>query len=258
MKFTIGILGILFSFSVLASPVDKRSAWRDPHTNWQVYYQNIISDLKHTPYDKNAQEAAVKINKLDTSVVSEWGKTIDFMAVFFRLRDERFMETEDNPGFFRRISWQYPDDGCFARAGMMIERLRQWNVPDTSKVFIFGDLTVKTDNSSTGEVSWWYHVAPAVRVNDQVYILDAAIEPHKPLALVDWVKTMTPDPMQVKLAFCKANAYGPDDSCSNPTDKDPEDAPADQLRYLDREWRRAKELARDPLEVLGDNPPWKI
>ncbi|OQW46412.1 MAG: hypothetical protein A4S09_05430 [Proteobacteria bacterium SG_bin7] len=256
--FTLTFLFIVTS--AFTSPTDYKSAIRKPTETWQSAYERhfkTYQTVKGTRPPKNAQEAAVKIDKLDTRVATEWGKSIDLLSLFFSLRDVRFLQTKDDPNFLRRISWLYPDDGCFARAAMMVTKLREDSIPDPSKVFIFGDLNVKTQNSPTGKVSWWYHVAPVVRTGEQVFVLDAAINAYQPLPLLDWVKTMTDDPMRVKLSICKANSYVPSDSCYEPKESDASDAPEDQLIYLNEEWDRNVELGRNARDVLGDNPPWK-
>ncbi len=254
-----GLIGLIisFAFNASAEPAFDKRAHREPGVSWKKYYRAAKKFNPRHLADKNAQEASVKIDKLDMSVVADWGKGIDVPITFFSGRDLRFMETDANPGFLRRISWLYPDDGCFARAAMFVNKLREWQIPDPSKVFIFGDLTVQTPNSPQGKVSWWYHVAPAIRIGESVYILDAAINPYSPMPLIDWVKTMTDDPQRVRLAFCKADSYTPGDSCFSPTSRDAKDAPSDQRYYLDEEWSRTETLGRNAKEILGDNPPWK-
>lgn len=61
------------------------------------------------------------------------------------------------------IPFRYPEDGCYARAHEMA-RLLELNGISSRKVFVFGNLSVKTPNAARGKVSWWYHVAPYVRV----------------------------------------------------------------------------------------------
>lgn len=261
-KFTFSstLILLFLSTNAVAKTTDYKSALRQPNENWEDSYQRHIQGYetaKGVRPPKNAQEAAVKIDKLDTSVTTEWGKNIDLVTTFFNLRDIRFLQTEDNPSFLRRISWLYPDDGCFARAAMMVAKLRETNIAVPSKVYIFGNLKVKTQNSPSGEVGWWFHVAPAVRIAGQVYILDPAINPYQPLPLVDWVKTMTDEPQRVKLSICKGDSYIPSDSCFEPQPSDADDGPTDQVKYLDDEWERSIDLDRNPQEVLGDNPPWK-
>jgi hypothetical protein len=249
MKF-LALISFLFLSSVA---IARPSAHRNHNESWQNAYARFLKIHPKSLRDKNAQEAAVKIDELDANAVTEWND----LNIFSQVRDERFLETDEDADFLRRISWLYPDDGCFARAGLMVNLFRKSNLPDPTKVFIFGDLQVKTDNSPDGSVSWWYHVAPAVRVNNEVMVLDAAIEPNNPLPLKEWVGRQTENVMSVNLAYCKTDAYSPADSCLTPDGKDAADAEKDQLHYLKYEWKRQVKLGREPTEVLGDNPPWK-
>lgn len=255
------LLTLVFSStSAYANSKDYKSSARLKGEAWQDAYRRHVDgyfNAKGVRPPKNAQEAAVKFDNLDTSVATEWEKPTDLASLFLNLRDLRFLQTPDDPNFLRRISWLYPDDGCFARAAMMVAKLREANIPAPSKVYIFGDLNVKTENSPTGDVGWWYHVAPVVRIADEAFVLDAAINPYTPLPLLEWIKTMTNDPKKVKLSICKPDSYIPSDACYEPNTTDASDAPKDQIKYLDEEWDRSEELGRDPKEVLGDNPPWK-
>jgi hypothetical protein len=175
---------------------------------------------------------------------------------FARMRDRRWLQTDDHPGFLRRSSWLYPDDGCFARAGLAIMNFAQWALPVPSKIFVFGDLVVKTANSPSGSVSWWYHVAPIVQVGADKYVLDPALEPTHPLKLEDWLAKMSVDVHRLEVAICASGSYTPDDRCDHVTDGVEAVAAGDQIGYLQDEWFRLEELKRDPTRELGAEPPW--
>jgi hypothetical protein len=65
------------------------------------------------------------------------------------------------------ITFLYPDDGCYARAHEMC-RLMGLQGVSSRKVFNYAgsnnDLLVQTKNHPSCSVSWWYHVAPTLRV----------------------------------------------------------------------------------------------
>lgn len=66
----------------------------------------------------------------------------------------------------RDIAFRYPVDGCYARAHLMIARMRAKGYRPY-KVWSFangGPLHVRTPNVRAGLVEWKYHVAPALRV----------------------------------------------------------------------------------------------
>ena len=74
------------------------------------------------------------------------------------------------------IAFKYPNDGCYARAHLMIQRMEQRGISYDmlGKVWNEGDLWVRTryDEYNTGVVQWTYHVAPYI----QVYQNNGAIE----------------------------------------------------------------------------------
>ena len=50
---------------------------------------------------------------LASATVPTWTDA-DILAQFASTRDTRYMTTSDHPGFQRRISWMYPDYGCYS------------------------------------------------------------------------------------------------------------------------------------------------
>ena len=70
-------------------------------------------------------------------------------AVVAQLREARFVFGRDQPEFARRSSWLYPDDGCFARAALAADNLARWSFAPVAKIFVFGDLDVRTGQTIT-------------------------------------------------------------------------------------------------------------
>ncbi len=178
------------------------------------------------------------------------------VEAFTKFRDTRFIKDSSHQ-MMRRSSWLFPDDGCFARAALAIQNLKTWNLPVPAKLFIFGNLTVKTKNSPSGAVSWWYHVVPIVMVGQQPVILDPAINPDQPMLLKDWIGTMTADLRTTKFSVCRSTAYAPSSPCSVDSTSS-SSALEDQMTYLNLEWTRIQALHRDPVRELGDFPPWHV
>lgn len=176
---------------------------------------------------------------------------------FDYVRDTRFLETSD-PAFPRRLTWLYPDDGCFARAELAAEHLVTNNFVLPKKVFAFGDLSAETVNSPDGSVQWWYHVAVIYRVGDQAYVLDPALNPKAPMTLQDWSSAIGGDKTPVTFAVCSKDTFDPDSDCFKPTALSAQDAESEQRAYLDSEWQRLLELNRDPQKELGEFPPWLV
>lgn len=204
--------------------------------------------------DKSAYGVAVKLSKIDLKKVDQVYSETELVESFKSIRDTRFLTPTTNSSFKRRSTWLYPYDGCWARAALMAINLEKLELKRPAKVFAFGNLRVKTANATTGSVSWWYHVAPAVRVGEQVFILDPSIEPKNPLTFAEWTKRMNNSGMRI--AICHTKTYGPDSSCDKPNTLDEDYAVYDQVTYLQSEWDNLVRLNRNPKKELGDFPPW--
>ena len=249
---------LLLATQVWAVP--KISAYRKPGVSYLEYFPKSVQSLgSGVAPEASASEAAIEWTKLDTKSMKPWPSLTVLEEAFQKVRDSRFLVTRDMPDFKRRSSWLYPADGCFARAGLANKNLIDWNYPEAYKVFVFGDLNVKTDNSTSGQVTWWFHVVPAVKVGEEVYILDPAIEPQKPLLLKEWLERMTLDLTSVKVSVCHPKTYSPYDTCAvEPNAVLGDWGHGDQMSYLEAEWENLIWLKRDPKEELGDNPPWSV
>ena len=208
--------------------------------------------------DGSAESTASQFSELDPNKVTGWANQDDLLSGFLFVRNERVLEDPfQAPSFMRRLTWLYPDDGCYARAAMMKNFLAESGYLKPSRVFIFGNLRVETDNSPRGYVTWWYHTAPVVRINGQVFVLDPAISPSGPMAIQDWAESQTEDLDDVRLAYCTSSTYHPGSSCEKSSEIDDARAESDQKNFLRREWNRQEELGRDPTKTLGDTPPWE-
>ncbi len=193
---------------------------------------------------------------------------------FEKIRDIRYFRDEAKPNFLRRISWLYPDDGCWTRAAAVIKDLfgpfkniaNSFSRP--SKLFAFGNLCVNTPNSPNGRVTWWYHTAPIIRdaQTNQTYVLDPAVNPNQPLAVEKWMEEVSSQSKACAGSSAKVNLFnicngygvGPYDECQGASVNFNTEtfAMLGQLTYRNYERRRQVELHRDADKVLGDLPPW--
>lgn len=258
VPFSAFVLSLGFSLTVSAAGLEAKSAKRDPNVSYKAYMMNaalLSRQESMDPIARSPQDAAVTAEEAAKIPATAWLSAKDMNANFAFLRDLRFIESPNQPNFKRRSSWLYPDDGCFARAGLAIKNIAAINKEPPSKIFAFGNLNVKTANAPGGSVSWWYHVAPIVEVNGQKYVLDPALNPKNPLPMMEWLKLMG-DPKKMEVAICQSGAYTPGSSCDQKTDGMEKSAGDDQVYYLDAEWERLVDLKRDPRKELGDEPPW--
>ncbi|RUR05694.1 protein-glutamine glutaminase family protein [Legionella sp. km772] len=205
---------------------------------------------KESPFNKK-----VPLMDMDYSLAPKITTYAELLAMFHFVRDTRFLYEEAQPGFGRRISWLYPDDGCFARAAMTGMSLQMQHFIRPAKIFAFGELSLKTPYSVKGEVFWWYHVAAVVNYMDSIYVLDPALKPDGPILVGDWYNKMGIE-NDLTGVVCNPYTYDPFDYCYKISSKGDINARKDQSRYLEKEWSRMQSLGFDPLQILGNNPPW--
>jgi hypothetical protein len=165
----------------------------------------------------------------------------------------------------KHIPFHYPEDGCYARAHEMA-RILELNGVTSRKVFIFGNLSVKTNWAPSGATNWWYHVAPTVKVRlanktEEDWVIDPSIL-NDPKPINNWATlqttakcedtTSTKDGGSSGSSECTYRiterfTYTPSALSDSPTDwleADSENADATMKQYLkiarEREERRSK------------------
>lgn len=249
-------LAFFIPLAVLADDSDKTlKAYRSLNVDYTKYEQRALSMgdekmLRSTPL---GSAKLYKPENLSKGV--GWISVEEMQARFEQIRDARFLTMNDDPDFPRRISWLYPKDGCFARAALFNRNAFRMFIPIPNKIFAFGNLRVKTNNSPRGVVGWWYHVAPMVQVGETRYVLDPAIEPERPLSVEEWLTRMG-NPARIKVAICGSGTYSPSDNCNKESDGMELRAERTQKHYLALEERELRRMGRDPEMELGENPPW--
>jgi hypothetical protein len=245
LKYLTTIALLILSCGILAAP-DPLSSYRDPSLPYTHYLDKSLKDAG-TPY----REARLYTGE-GLAAATVWSSAV-LQAQFEQMRDDRFISWSGHADFPRRITWLYPNDGCFARAGAANLWFKDHGVSVPSKVFAFGSLSLKTSNTPWGYASWWYHTAPIVEVDGTKYVLDPSVDPTKPLKLDEWLDLIG-TPSKIKVAICAPGSYTPKDSCSNAVVGTYSVNHTKQ--YLSSEYNQLKKLNRDPTSELGDNPPW--
>lgn len=195
---------------------------------------------------------AKPFDESNLSRATEWDSIQDLNENFKYVRDLKFLRWK---GRERRTSWLYPDDGCYARAALAVKNLFQEDITVPDKIFVFGNLRLKTRNSLRGYVTWWYHVAPIVKVEDEYFVLDPSVHSSEPLPLKNWLSRIG-NISKLKVAICSSGTYGPRSNCGRKTDGKETAARNAQGKYLNLEWNRLINLGRNPERELGDFPPW--
>jgi len=254
------ILAFLIGAPSAQAEQSSLSAVRDPGVSYEHYMYRVdrtpMGDV--TPSAASPSSAAIPYREADLPDVTIWNSPVQLQELFERMRDERFLTSPQLPMNYRRSTWLYPDDGCFARAALAIANLARWQAPVPKKVYVFGNLLASTPNTRSGQVSWWYHVAPIVSVRDQKFVLDPAINPHRPLTLREWLGTMATDVSALRVSICSSASYGPRGLCEPRTNETEQLGLRDQRGFLESERLRITSLGRNPDQELGNQPPWRV
>lgn len=245
------------------------SAVRKPGQDWTEAAKSFWQTSKLSATDTQAPakgkslgrvlEVAQDFSLFDREAVLE-NFTDQQMDYYFRyVRDIAFLDDGiPDSQFSRRISWLYPDDGCFVRAAMMSFLLKELNLPSPQRIFVFGNLLVETENAPQGFVQWWYHTALVSKVDSQIFVWDPALEPNHPILLKNWLKLQNEDIDKLKVAICDPNAFSPNSACQSGEFTMSTSYFSLQRNYLDAEWRQQLELGKNPLNTLDHSPPWKL
>jgi hypothetical protein len=261
----IKIIFLILLFPMVTLAGQAPSAARNINESWEISKKifQLQESLKFktervsdAPWNSN-----VPYDKADLSQIPEFTKSADeVQKIFEDIRNIRFLKDPEKSNFPRRISWLYPIDGCFVRAEWVAHLLKKRDPKiKFGRVFIFGDLVVKTKESSSGSVSWWYHVAIIIRHQGKVYVIDPSLEFTRPIEFADWAKLQVPNPSKdAEIAICSGYSYGPASNCSAPAEDLLSDAEAadDISPFLTEERKNLIKLGRDPQVELGNNPPW--
>lgn len=252
---------LFFNLALLAlwsgSSAWGQSAARPPYLPGSYFYSantNAFRTFDFTNY--SAMDEKVPISQVRVETVPEWTSETPIEQAFAEMRSERYRELDSS--FPRRITWFYPDDGCFARATAATNYLRERGYPDPAKLFLFGSLHVETQFAPPrwgGKVWWWYHVAPAYRVKDQIFVFDPTVDNLRPLLLSEWVAA-THAEADGEIAVCGWETYVPRSSCHKAWPVNKDQALNAVGWYLDGEWGRVEGLGLQPARFLGEEPPW--
>lgn len=98
---------------------------------------------------------------------------------------DAFVKTLPKPSML--IPWTYTEDGCYARANIIIDMLKLAGVHPKylSKQFIG---IPKSMRGSGPANAWTYHVAPKITLSDgSQWIIDPALDPNKAMSLTNWI-----------------------------------------------------------------------
>jgi len=116
------------------------------------------------------------------------------------------------------IEFNYPQAACQQRTQYLSMLLTKKYRLDHFRVWLFAPvdlykeskehLEIKdiNDLSENGVIKWKYHVAPAVKIKDQVYVIDPSLDSKKPMILDDWLKPFSSSKTS-KYSFISSEYY---------------------------------------------------
>lgn len=256
MKFFLILISI-FPFYAFAEDAERLiRAYRSLNIDYTKYEKKFLEQrsdekaLRATPIG-----SARLYNPANLPKGTGWSSVAVMQERFEQIRDERFLTLNNDQDFLRRISWLYPQDGCYIRAALFNRNAFRMFIPIPSTVFAFGNLRLKTNNSPRGVVGWWFHVAPLVQVGETKYVLDPAIEPERPLTIDEWLSRMG-TPVRIKVAICGSGTNSPGGNCNRESDGMELWAVRAQKHFLELEEKQLIRMGRNPDAELGENPPW--
>jgi hypothetical protein len=197
---------------------------------------------------QSAYASRTPIENLNWKVIPQWESYQQLLQAFKTVQNQRLYNDTEIPSFLRRITWLYPDDGCFQRAAHIAIQFNKLALPKVKQLFIFNHITN----------NWTYHVAPVARVNGQVYVIDPAMNSNEPIALWRWLNLFTDSSINILSNLCDETTWDPNGNCQKYSfdfnDKD-ENKSLRQWREEFQILERAK-LGENAETQLGNNPPW--
>lgn len=135
-------------------------------------YKATCSSL--TPDSKYKTSKSTVYSKLNK-------KTIELTVLSEQYAQEVFKTLQQDD----ENSFNYPLDGCYARAARMATNMDEMGII-SGKAFIEGDLLVET---SLGEANWSYHVASLVLVKIKNKLVPTVFDPSlfdRPVSYTEW------------------------------------------------------------------------
>ena len=185
----------------------------------------------------------------DYATINNFFKYVQANKIFSDPKDHIDPQTGQRP-LQRTLSWQYPMNGCAARAANMnhaylgvknnpitgVENTEDNTfkiLPRPTKVFAFGSLCTATSNDPYAVVTWTFHTAIVMKDKESgiIYVIDPSMD-TKPVSLSIWMKELESGTAKNTMKFLQCarehydrvvrrfnicNGYGsePSDICSD-------------------------------------------
>ncbi len=245
-------LGFSSSIVYAQSPI---SAVRLPNQSWQAALSQKVNLSEENVLTSNKNQAFTE-SADNMGGVPEWTHGLAELNAFSEAAHKvRRYNNPNNQNYQRRAPWLYPLDGCFAKAAHISAFAKAQGRVAPGKVFAFGNLSILTKLSKTGNVHWSYHVVSAYHIASEIYVLDPVVSemdhvPHTGvMKLADWLAKIAKKPNEIRISLCDANAYDPSSKCIG--DRDFGAYLGHVTYYLKEEFANLKLLGLPPDELLS-------
>lgn len=258
-------------FRIMSSQRKKGVDWKQYDKSYQLKQAfNLTSIVRGSiPWEDGDEKDSL------LSRVVKWNNFEIIERNFNAIRDLRYFKDESVSDFQRRISWLYPDDGCWTRLSAIMKDFfgphenPVNSVASPSKIYVYGNLCTLTDNHPEGSAQWWYHAAPIVQDEElkHYYVLDPSVNGEAPIQVDEWVEKITSEVQacsynkltELKFNICNGYGINPYDYCERVFFEDfGKEISAELIQRYYRRFERSQqtEMGRNPNVVLGDQPPW--
>jgi hypothetical protein len=135
---------------------------------------------------------AAVVESLPNGFVQNERQTIEASVISEKSALELFEQFKSD----KKMAFEFPIDGCYARATMMA-RIAEDNNVKVAKIYAEGILRVLKASKDFPEVTWGYHVAPIVGVKQvDGAIVNMVFDPSlfdKPVTVDAWLDRMSGD-----------------------------------------------------------------
>ncbi len=112
------------------------------------------------------------------------------------MNDEYVLKLFQEMTVQRKIPFGYPEDGCYARAHEMAYQFDQMDI-HSGKVFATGVFRIENSKAKNGVITWGFHVAPFVLVDDgkvkKPWVIDPSLF-YEPVPIERWLEKLTEHP----------------------------------------------------------------
>ncbi len=155
-------------------------------------------------------------------------RSLDEIQEMFEVIRSSHWDAFSAPTDPRAIPWEQAE-GCTIRAFLANRLLQDMKYPVPGQVYAFGDLVTR------GGAEWKYHVAPAIRFQGELFVLDPSLDPTRPMKFREWTAALQtgPNAKVTGTALCNSWSSGPRTYCNQEYSEHPLSHPGFRSQVMD-------------------------